>query len=88
MAIKRQLAFNPISFLAKVGEAGALAGTARPMIAPSKCVGSHARPAGLFNFAQTFRATLSNVQKSRRLTMGRDPVTGSDQVTRSKTLEL
>jgi len=54
-----------------------LAGTARPMIAPSKCVGRHARPAGLFNFAQTLRGTLSNVQKSGRLTMGRDPVTGS-----------
>jgi len=63
--------FNPESFLAKVSEAGALAGTAMnddcaiEMCWVSRLTGE------LFNFAQTLRATLSNLQKSGLLTMGR-----------------
>jgi len=62
------------------------------MIAPSKCVGRHARPRGLFNFAQTLRRGPCLTYKVRTFDYGARPVTGfahvRNQVTRSKKLEL
>ncbi len=63
--------FHPESFLAKVSEAGALAGTAMNDDCTIEMCWVSRLTGGLFNFAQTLRETLSNLQKSGLLTMGR-----------------